>query len=86
MSVLCRKVGNSIAATIPNDIVKLVGIRPGDSMEISSDGRSITLTPKQKRLRGEIFLEKYFGKPLSEIGQIETETVDWGAPAGEEEW
>ena len=86
MSVICRKVGNSIAATIPNEIIKKLGIRPGDSMNVSVMNNTIIFTPVKKKLKGEIFLEEFYGKPISEIGELDTEIVDWGEPQGDEEW
>lgn len=86
MTVICRKVGNSVTATIPNEIIKKLGIKPGDEMDISEDKGSIVLVPVKKRLRGELFLEEYYGKSIDQIGEIETEVVDWGKPQGDEVW
>ena len=86
MSVICRKVGNSITATIPNSIIKQTGIKPGDKLDIFVDGSSIVMVPEKKRLRGEIFLEEYYGKPVGNIQELNTENVDWGEPEGAEEW
>ncbi len=86
MSVTCRKVGNSITATIPNEIIKELGIKPGDSMDVSTVNNTIVFIPAKKKLKGEIFLEEFYGKPISEIGGFETEVVDWGEPQGDEEW
>lgn len=88
MSVVCRKVGNSTTVTIPNEIIKQIGIQPGDEMDISTDGTSITFVPIRKKLKGEIFLEEYYGKPIEEIGVISDNSpeVDWGKPVGEEIW
>ncbi len=86
MAVTCRKVGNSLTATIPNEIIRKLGIKPGDTMDVSTVDNTIVFTPKKKRLRGEVFLEEYYQKSISEIGQLETEIVDWGEPQGEEVW
>lgn len=86
MAVICRKVGNSITATIPGEIVKLLGIIPGDKFEVSTDNKSVTFTPVKKKLRGELFLEQYYEKPLTDIGDFGTELLDWGSPEGDEEW
>ena len=86
MSVICRKVGNSITTTIPQEIVKSLGIQPGDKLNITEDGNSIVIIPAKKRLKGEVFLEEYYQKPLAEIEPLETEIVDWGNPQGEEIW
>ncbi len=84
MTAICRKVGNSIIVTIPNEITKKLGIRPGDKMHISENKGAIVLVPVKKKLRGEVFLEAYYNKSIDQIGEIETETVDWGAPQGDE--
>lgn len=88
MSVVCRKVGNSTTVTIPNEIIKQIGIKPGDEMDISTDGTSIIFVPIRKKLKGEIFLEEYYGKPIEEIGVISENNpeIDWGKPVGEEIW
>ena len=86
MSIICRKVGNSITATIPNEIIKKMGIKPGDEIDVSEDGKVIILTPVKKRLRGEIFVENFYNKPIEQVGKIETDPIDWGKPVGEEIW
>ena len=86
MSVTCRKVGNSITATIPNEIVKKLGIKSGDVLNVTATDDSIIFVPEKKRLRGELFLEEFYGKPISDINNIETEVIDWGEPQGDEEW
>ncbi len=88
MSVVCRKVGNSTTVTIPNEIIKQIGIKPGDEMDISTDGASITFIPVKKKLKGEVFLEEYYGKPINEIGIISDNNpeVNLGEPVGEEIW
>ncbi len=85
MSVICRKVGNSITTTIPKDIVEALGILPGDLLDIKQKDNSIVIIPNKKRLKGEAFLENYYEKPISEI-HLETEEIDWGEPEGEEVW
>lgn len=88
MSVICRKVGNSITVTIPKEITKEMGIRPGDEMDISINDKAIVFVPLRKKLKGESFLEDYYGKPIDEIGIIikNNPEVDWGNPVGEEIW
>lgn len=86
MPVICRKVGNSVTATIPNEIIKKLGIKPGDKMNISEENGIIILVPLKRKLRGEAFIESYYGKAIEEIEGIETEKVDWGEPKGGEVW
>jgi len=86
MAVIVRKVGNSMTTTIPYEIIHKLGIRPGDEVLVSEENGTILLKPIKKKLRGETFLEEYFHKPIEEIGQLDTEIVDWGQPQGEEVW
>ena len=86
MAIICRKVGNSITATIPIEIAKNLGIAPGDTLDVSNDGKSVVFTPIKKKLKGECFLEQYYKRPIDKIDSLDTEIVDWGAPQGEEEW
>ena len=36
MPIICRKVGNSITATIPNEIIKKLGLKPGDKLGLTA--------------------------------------------------
>ena len=86
MSITCRKVGNSIVTTIPTEIVNKLGLKPGDELDVREESGIIMFSPVQKKLKGELFLEEFYGKPAEEIRNLETETVDWGEPQGEEIW
>ncbi|MCR5453158.1 MAG: hypothetical protein K6F00_11080 [Lachnospiraceae bacterium] len=52
-----------------------------DIGDISSDEH-------KKKLKGDIFLEEYYGKPIEEIGVIceDNPVINWGKPSGEEIW
>ena len=39
-----------------------------------------------KELKGEAYLEEYFGKPIEDIKGWEGENIPTGDPVGEEEW
>ncbi len=41
---------------------------------------------KKEKLKGEIFLEEYYGKPIKEIGIIceDNPEIDWGPDVGNE--
>ena len=86
MKITLREVGNSLVATIPKDIVKNAYIKKGDILEVSCSNKNIVLTPKKKKLKGEIFLEQYYGKSFDEIAPWDYEDVATGEPVGEEAW
>ena len=41
---------------------------------------------QNKKLKGECFLEEYFGKPMEDIAGWDCENVSTGIPTGKEEW
>ncbi|MEQ1550340.1 AbrB/MazE/SpoVT family DNA-binding domain-containing protein [Sphingorhabdus sp.] len=38
------KVGNSVGITLPSDIVRRRGLKPGDQLNLADDGLTISLT------------------------------------------
>ncbi len=86
MDVQVREAGNSLVVTIPKDIISEFRIKKGDIFSINASSNEIKLIPKKKKLRGEIFLEEYFGKPFSEIEPWDYEDISTGDPQGEEIW
>ncbi len=44
-----RAVGGSVAVTLPRPMLRQMGLDAGCEVEIASDGRSLTLTPRRKR-------------------------------------
>ncbi len=86
MEITLREAGNSLVVTIPREIITSIGIKKGDVLDVKSDNKSILITPVKKKLKGEIFLEKYYGKKYADIGSWDYEDVETGAPIGEEEW
>ncbi len=57
-------------------------------LDKSTDNKSNIFVPTRKKLKGEIFLEEYYGKPLEDIGTISDNNpeINWGKPVGEEIW
>lgn len=86
MEVILRKVGNSLVVTIPQTMVDSMNIKKGDVLNLECDKQEIIITPKKKRLKGELYLESLYGKPFEEIEPWEYEVVSTGEPVGEEEW
>ncbi len=86
MDVSVREAGNSLVVTIPKSIISELRIKKGDLLSISSTSNEIKLIPKKKKLRGELFLEEFYGKPFNEINPWDYEDVSTGIPQGEEIW
>ena len=86
MDVLVREVGNSTVVTLPKEIIQSLRIKKGDLLTVNHTDKEITLTPKNKKLRGEKFVEEYFKKPFEEIKSWEVEDVDTGFSVGDEAW
>lgn len=86
MEVKLRNVGNSVTATIPKAILEQMGMKAGDTVEFQVLNDYVTMRQKKKKLKGEIYLEKLFGKSMDEIEEFDTEMMDMGAPVGEEIW
>lgn len=87
MQVSLREVGNSLVTTIPKDVVQELNVKKGDVFEIENDGTRIVLIPiRKKKLKGELFLEAFYEKPIEDIHSWETENVETGDPVGEEVW
>ena len=86
METKLRVVGNSVVTTIPQGVIEAAGLAPGDEVIFSVFGDVVQLKKKKKKLKGERYLEKLFGKPIEEIEKFDTEIVDTGTPLGEEFW
>ncbi len=88
METTIRKVGNSMVITLPHQLCAAKNLESGDRISIEEKGDMIVLSPIKKKLKGEAFLEEYYGKPIEEIyiSGWDTEVVDFGPPVGVEEW
>lgn len=86
-TVKVREVGNSATITIPRSVLRQSSIKIGDSVTLvlqSDGGISLNKAPDRELDEVEKYLEKYYGKPIGEIGVIESEEIDWGPDVGEE--
>lgn len=81
-----RNVGNSLVITIPQKILQEASLKKGDIVELSFNNGDIIMSPQKKKLKGEVYLESYYGKPINEIEAWDYENIDTGSPIGEEEW
>lgn len=79
MIVRFREVGNSMAVTIPKDIVNQLGISQGEKADISIIGKTISIKPFIEEITIESLFANYNGnyKPTE---------IDWGEAKGSEVW
>lgn len=76
-----RAVGGSVAVALPPPMLRQLGLEAGSEVEITSDGRSLTLAPRRKRYA--------LAELLKGMRQGDMPTAqDWEAapPAGREAW
>ena len=89
MYATIQKWGNSQGLRIPKPLLDALDIHENDRVELLSDHDSITVrkvsSPALKTL--EERLTAYYGKPLDQIGPVETDgETDWGSAKGDEVW
>ena len=69
------KHGNSLALVIDRSILDLLGIDEGTSLELSTDGAALIVTPAQSKRRRKSFEEalestnKRYGKALKRLAE-----------------
>ena len=86
-----RNVGNSTVVTIPNSVLESSSTNVGDVVEVKNFGKECFLiSPRKakKKLRGELIMEQFYGKPIEEIGIVNEAEEVWKdkKPVGEEVW
>jgi antitoxin component of MazEF toxin-antitoxin module len=76
-----RAIGGSVSVTLPRPMLRQMGLDAGHEVEITSDGRSLTLAPKRKRYS---LAELVRGMKPGDMPAA----PDWEAmpPAGREAW
>ena len=79
MIVRFREIGNSMAVTIPKDVVNQLGISQGEKADISVVGRTISIKP----LVEEVTIESLFA---NYVGDYKPTEIDWGEAKGTEVW
>jgi antitoxin MazE len=88
MYATIQKWGNSNALRIPKVLLDALSIRENDRVELTQNGEAITIkkvaTVPHKTL--EERLTAFYGKPVEEIGRIQSEEIDWGNAEGREVW
>lgn len=76
-----RAIGGSVGVTLPRPLLRQVGLEVGAEVEITSDGRSLTLAPRRKRYS---VAELVKGMRPGDMPTAD----DWSAapPVGREAW
>ena len=77
-----KKWGNSQGLRFPKAILEEARITIGDEVKVSVRGRKIVIEPIQK-VRGRYDLKELVSRMPK---GYQVEELDWGAPAGKEEW
>ena len=81
--------GNSQGIRIPKIILDESGLSVNDEVDMSAEGNVIVLkkTEAKRHISLQEKLEKFYGKPLSKIKEIEQlDELDWGKSEGGEIW
>lgn len=83
-----QKFGDSSVLHIPTVLLDALGIRENDRVELSQSNDSITIkkAPVIPHRTLEERLTAFYGKPLDEIGRIDSKEFDWGPAKGAEQW
>ena len=84
-TIIVESAGDDTFIPIPDDVLLELGLKKGDTVDVSVVDGTLIVKPI-KKLKGEAYIEEYYGKPATQIKSIETEIVDWGKPKGDEEW
>ena len=80
MEIRLQKWGNSDGIRIPSIILKNLGIKTNDKLNITQEEDRIVIS---KSKRPKISLEERFKKYY---GDMKVEPYDWGEPMGKEIW
>lgn len=75
-----KKWGNSLAIRIPQAVIQDLGLSSDSQLQLTSNGKSVTLKPKATK---KLDLEELLEGVTPENVHPE---VDWGAPVGKEIW
>ena len=64
MNVTIRKIGNSEGVIIPKEVLDRFGLKAGDSLELQTEGGTLSLKPVDEDISEELnaarlFMEKY---------------------------
>lgn len=88
MYATIQRWGNSNGLRIPKTLLEALGLRENDRVELTQTADTITIRKAtvvpHKTL--EERLTAFYGRPIDQIGRIQSEEIDWGEPSGAEKW
>lgn len=88
MFATVQKWGNSQGIRIPKSLLEALGIRENDRVELLQAEDTITIK-KAAAVPHKTIEERlvsFYGKPVEEIGRIQSQEVNWGQAEGDEAW
>jgi antitoxin MazE len=77
-----RKWGNSLALRLPRHVAEEARLEEGTTVDLEAKDGVLKVTPARRRFKLADLLE---GEPKRAPNAAPTE-VDWGEPAGDEDW
>lgn len=87
MYATIQKWGNSNGLRIPKALLDALGLRENDRVEMVQTKDTITIRKAAAPHRSlEERLTAFYGKPIDQIGPIQSEEADWGKAEGHEVW
>ena len=88
MYATIQKWGNSNGLRFPKALLDAVGLKENDRIELiqSADTIMIKKASPAPHKTLEERLTAFYGKPIEQIGRIETEEFSWGKAEGGEAW
>ena len=88
MYATIQKWGNSQGIRIPKSLLEALGICENDRVELLQEQDTITIKKADATTHKtlEDRLSSFYGKPVEEIGRIQSEEVVWGHAEGDEVW
>ena len=88
MYATIQKWGNSQGLRLPKALLDAVGLKEHDRVELvqMEDGINIRCASAIPHRTLEERLTAFYGKPIDQIGRVESEELEWGNAEGSEVW
>ena len=88
MYATIQKWGNSQGLRLPKALLDAVGLKEHDRVELvqMEDSINIRRASAVPHRTLEERLTAFYGKPIDQIGRVESEGLEWGKAEGSEVW
>lgn len=89
MNAVIQKWGNSQGIRLPKIILEELGMAENDRVEITAENDKLIVKKADKKVHKTVEerLTAFYGKPLSQIGELTYDgEIETGKPVGEEIW